>query len=179
MQNVHALGQENRGLEGVCLVQLDNGNEAVYINGHYITDSDFTAGEMPLADMARLIARVYNQPFRQFNLPLPELGEWSWNDIAEGIIRSAQSIRGRHQVIILLSELKTGKAFHFVGHPLLSGINSNLWFPLDDERNLFHTVERVMTMNHMAENVVSMDKIAEYPGGGDWQVTYNMKVALS
>lgn len=90
--------------------------------------------------------------------------------------RLVQSVR--RKVIILLSELKAGKAFHFVGHALLSGSNSNLWFPLDDEKNLFRAVERVMTMNHLAENVVSIDKIAEYPGGGDWQVTYNAEMTL-
>lgn len=180
MKHVIKMGQGSAGLDGVCLLQLDNGKEAVFLNGQYITDSNyFTADAPPLADMARLFARACNQPFRQFNLPVKESEEGGWNVIAEGITQSAQSQPVRQKVTILLSELKTGKAFHFARHQLLSGINSNLWFPLDDERNLFQAVERVMIMNHLAENVVSINKLADYPGGGDWQVTYNMKVTVS
>lgn len=179
MEHVIKMGQGSAGLDGVCLLQLDNGKEAVFLNGQYITDSHFTAGALPLADMAILFARACNQPFSQFNLPVQESEEGGWDVIAKGITQSAQSQSVRQKVIILLSELKMGKAFHFARHPLLSGINSNLWFPLDDERNLFQAVERVMIMNHLAENVVSVNKLADYPGGGDWQVTYNMKVTVS
>lgn len=176
MKHVIKMDQGSAGLDGVCLLQLDNGKEAVFLNGQYLTDSDFKAGDLPLADMARLFARACNQPYRQFNLPVEESEERSCNVIAEGITQSAQSKPVRQKVTILLSELNPGKAFHFARHPLLSGINSNLWFPLDDERNLFQAVERVMIMNNLAENVVSVNKLADYPGGGDWQVTYNMKV---
>ncbi|MGP2463862.1 hypothetical protein ACTUSO_23175, partial [Pantoea ananatis] len=74
-------------------IQLDNGDEAFYHNGHFVTCADAGANEASIVDIARQSARAGGMPLRMFELPLPvqEDEEWCWNDVAEALARSAMT----------------------------------------------------------------------------------------
>lgn len=82
----------------------------------------------------------------------------------------------RPHVVLIVAELDTGLGFHFCGHPTLSGPNSSLWFPLDDEKMLHATVEKVMVMNHAAHNVVRIDRLSTGHKHADYRVVYNGEI---
>lgn len=44
----------------------------------------------------------------------------------------------RNYVVLIVAELDTGLGFHFCNHPVLSGMNNNFWFPLENEKNATH-----------------------------------------
>lgn len=80
---------------------------------------------------------------------------------------------GRARIVAIETRLSTGRALHFCGHPVLSGANHDLWFPLADGESLFQAAERIMVMNHQAVNVTRIERLAEHDGGADWALTYN------
>ncbi|WP_099336723.1 hypothetical protein [Erwinia amylovora] len=160
-------------LSGVCLLVLDNDDQALFINGDYISELAETPA---LADMAQLTARALGLPLKRLELPVPA-GEWCWGDITERMNSAAGTLDARAKVTILESSMRNGRGFHFCNHPLLSGSNSNLWFPRQEGESLHEAVERVMVMNQQAENVARIDPVAEYPNGGDWSVVYNLKLS--
>jgi len=69
-----------------------------------------------------------------------------------------------------------GRGVHVCSDPLLSGINSNLWFPLNAEEDWLAGIERVLTMNGVAENVVRLDMLRDGPEYTNFKVIYNRKV---
>ncbi|MGE0968589.1 hypothetical protein ACQFN5_00265 (plasmid) [Klebsiella sp. WOUb02] len=79
----------------------------------------------------------------------------------------------RGEVIVTGSETKQGRGVHFCNHPLLSGINSNLWFPLSAEDDWFTGIERILVMNGVAVNVVSITPLNDGRAYTDWKVIYN------
>ncbi|MEL7631738.1 hypothetical protein AAGW04_22450 [Pectobacterium aroidearum] len=80
----------------------------------------------------------------------------------------------RETCTLIVSELDNGVGFHFCSHDLLSGSNSNLWFPLHDKTQLHQEVERVMVMNHLAINVTRLDPVRSTDKSTDYTVTYNV-----
>lgn len=157
-------------LSGVCLLVLDNDDRALFINGDYISELAETPA---LSDVARLTARALGLPLKRLELPVPA-GEWCWGDITERLNSAAGTLEARASVTVLECALGSGRGFHFCGHPVLSGSNSDLWFPRNEGESLHQAVERVMVMNHQAENVTRLEPVSEHPHGGDWSVEYNV-----
>lgn len=79
----------------------------------------------------------------------------------------------REKVIVLFTTLNEGPAFHFCSHRLLSGKESNLWYPLPAEKSLFEAVENVMVENNQAVNVTRIKKLRVVGKCTDYEVTYN------
>ncbi|CAH6375643.1 hypothetical protein [Pantoea agglomerans] len=165
-----------RALGRYCLIRLDNGAESFWHNGHYICEADGASAEAGVADIARLAARAGGQSLRHAELPVPD-GEWCWSDIAERLARSALTETVRASGIVTGCDTAQGRGVHFCDHPLLSGDNSNLWFPVGSEESWFEAVERILIMNGLAENLVNLTPLRE---GNyiDWKATWNRRVII-
>lgn len=87
---------------------------------------------------------------------------------------NSDAIRG--EVIVTGCETKQGRGVHFCNEPLLSGINSNLWFPLSAGDDWFTGIERILVMNGVAENVVSLTPLNDGLAYRDWRVRYNRRI---
>ncbi|QQK74054.1 hypothetical protein HG702_22310 (plasmid) [Pectobacterium versatile] len=96
---------------------------------------------------------------------------WYWTDMM------APEKPVRETCTLIVCELDSGLGFHFCSHDLLSGSNSNLWFPLHDKAQLHQEVERVMVMNHQAINVTRLDPVSCTNTSTDYTVTYNVNSA--
>ncbi|MEQ9883256.1 hypothetical protein ABRP83_13880 [Pectobacterium brasiliense] len=96
---------------------------------------------------------------------------WYWTDMM------APEKPVRDTCTLIVCELDSGLGFHFCSHELLSGSNSNLWFPLHDKAHLHQEVERVMVMNHLAINVTRLDPLWSSDKSTDYTVTYNVNSA--
>ncbi len=86
---------------------------------------------------------------------------------------SAGSVRT--DITATVCRTRQGKGVHFCGHPLLSGSNSNLWFPLSESEDLHAGIERILTMNGLAENVVRLTRLRGCISYDDYTVTCNAK----
>jgi len=59
--------------------------------------------------------------------------------------------------LIVMTDNKSGKEImHFCSHSKLSGHDSELWFPLNENMSLFENVELVLTLNNVAYNLVGL-----------------------
>ncbi|MCL6336370.1 hypothetical protein EXT65_21490 [Pectobacterium carotovorum subsp. carotovorum] len=96
---------------------------------------------------------------------------WYWTDMM------APEKPVRETCTLIVCELDRGLGFHFCSHDLLSGSNSNLWFPLHDKSQLHQEVERVMVMNHQAINITRLDPVSCTNTSTDYTVTYNVNSA--
>ena len=90
-----------------------------------------------------------------------------------GLSTAAEPVRADITVTVCLT--RQGRGVHFCGHPLLSGSNSNLWFPLGEREDLFAGPERILTMNGLAENVVRLTRLRGCLSYDDYAVTFNRK----
>lgn len=160
-----------------CLIRLDNGAESFWHNGHYVCEADGAYGDTGVSDIARLTARAGGHLLRCVDLPVPDDG-WCWSDIAENLARSALTETVRASTIVTGCVTAQGRGIHFCNHPLLSGDNSNLWFPIGDKESWFMAVERILVINGLAENLVSLTPLRDEPGYMDWRATYNRKVMI-
>lgn len=160
-----------------CLIRLDNGAESFWHNGHYVCEANGAYGETGVSDVARLTARAGGHSLRCIELPVPD-GEWCWGDIAETLARSALSETVRASCIVTGCVTAQGRGVHFCNHPLLSGDNSNLWFPIGNNEDWFAAVERILIMNGLAENLTSLSPLRDGPEYTDWKATYNRKVII-
>lgn len=88
--------------------------------------------------------------------------------------RTELDVIGRDEIIIIVAELDNGKGFHFCMHPLLSGVDSNLWYPLCRDEGLFLSIEKVMVMNHIAKNVVNITPLNKQQNYADYRVIFNV-----
>ncbi|WP_246874368.1 hypothetical protein [Pantoea ananatis] len=167
-----------RVLGSYCLIRLDNGDEAFYINGQFIHSTEGAKNDPSLTEIARLSARADDQSLRTFELPVPETDEVCWSDIVEQIARSAPCETVRGSVIVTGCRTKEGMRIHFCKHPLLSGINSNLWFPVSREEGWFDAIERILTMNGLAENLTELEILRNCAEYTDWRAIYNRKVMI-
>ncbi|MEG5552354.1 hypothetical protein UXO11_22520 [Enterobacter wuhouensis] len=70
---------------GVTCIRLENGEEALYLNGELI--STCSASEM----YPRIVASGINLssalslPFKQLNCPVPDVPEWTWEDVTTSL----------------------------------------------------------------------------------------------
>ncbi|PKE27414.1 hypothetical protein CWS43_27085 [Rahnella sp. AA] len=81
-------------------------------------------------------------------------------------------------VMLIVAELDTGTGLHFCSHPVLSGANSNLWFPLPEGQSLHCAVEQLMIMNHVAHNVVRLDVFHKGDQHTDYKVIFNTEIRV-
>ncbi|PIJ48017.1 hypothetical protein BOM23_24215, partial [Erwinia sp. OLMDLW33] len=84
-------------LSGVCLLVLDNDDQALFINGDYISELAETPA---LADVGRLTAAAMGVPLKRLELPEPD-GEWCWGDITERLNSTAGTLDARAKVTIM------------------------------------------------------------------------------
>ncbi|MGE9553647.1 hypothetical protein ACQPT2_21220 [Erwinia amylovora] len=165
-----------RVLGAFCLITLDNGDEAFYVHGQWVTGADGASNEPTIGDLARRMARAAGQSLRCVDLPVPDDKEWCWSDVVEALVRAAGTREVRSSLI--MSEIRSakGRAVHFCSDPLLSGSNCNLWFPLAEDEDLFAGVERILTINGVAENVARITPVRDGGNYTDWRVIFNLKV---
>lgn len=81
----------------------------------------------------------------------------------------------RENLTVTVCQTRQGRGVHFCGHPLLSGSNSNLWFPLSESEDIHAGIERILTMNGLIENVVRLTQLHGDISYDDYTVTYNVK----
>jgi len=159
-------------------LRLDNGDEAFYHNGCWITGADASCNEPSVFALAQRIARAGCKSLRCVELPVPNDEEWNWNDIITKLVHASFTRQIRGEIIMTLSNtLRCGRGVHFCSDPLLSGINNNLWFPLNGAEDLHAGIERILTMNGIAENVVRLDLLRDCHEYADYKVIYNRKIS--
>lgn len=78
----HYLQNAPRGVTGI---QLDNGDEAVYLDGECIACCDIGDRDDAVVGTGQRIAGKMGVPFQLLSLPVPEDEEWSWNDITDSL----------------------------------------------------------------------------------------------
>ncbi|ORM71469.1 hypothetical protein HA48_15495 [Pantoea wallisii] len=166
-----------RVLGEYTFIRLDNGGEAFYHHGNWITGADASCGEPSVSGLAQSMARAGCKSLRCIELPVPDDAEWSWDDVVTQLVRASftRQIRGELTVTVSVST-RHGRGVHVCADPLLSGINSNLWFPLNAAEDWHAGIERVLTMNGVAENVVRLEPLRDGPEYTDFKVIYNRKV---
>ncbi|MGK3125888.1 hypothetical protein ACCY16_17345 [Candidatus Pantoea formicae] len=77
---------------GQCFhITLNNGVEAFYLNGEFITDADPADGVVSLLALSRSIARASGCELKCYVLPEPDDEEWAWNDVVDAIVQRRQS----------------------------------------------------------------------------------------
>lgn len=81
-------------------------------------------------------------------------------------------------VMLIVAELDTGTGLHFCSHPIMSGANANLWFPLQEGQELFAVVEQLLVMNHVAHNVVRLVPFHKGDRHTDYKVVYNPEIRV-
>lgn len=166
-----------RVLGEYTFIRLDNGDEAFYHHGKWITGADASCGEPSVSGLAQSMARAGCKSLRSVELPVPDDKEWGWDDVVKQLVRASYPRKVRGELIVTVSEnTRYGRGMHVCSDPLLSGINSNLWFPLNAEEDWHAGVERVLTMNGVAENVVRLEPLRDGPEYTDFKVIYNRKV---
>ena len=83
----------------------------------------------------------------------------------------------RDTVVLIFVNQHDNKIIHFCLHDVLSGSNNNIWFPISDEKNLFHEIEKIMINCRVAVNVTHINKLREGSNSkgifADYSVTYN------
>ncbi|PHM37572.1 hypothetical protein Xmau_03788 [Xenorhabdus mauleonii] len=83
----------------------------------------------------------------------------------------------RRKITVIVCKLGYSFGIHFCNNPILSGSNSDLWFPLSNEDSIFRGIERIMVMNHIAQNVTSIKEIRKNGKDSfDYEVIYNREV---
>lgn len=81
----------------------------------------------------------------------------------------------RKKVTILVANQTFGRGIHFCSIQKLKGEDSDLWFPLPPDADLFSTVESIMQINGIAHNVTRIEAVRSFPGCADYEVIYNVK----
>lgn len=158
-------------------IRLDNGDEAFFHHGNWITGADAASREPSVLGLAQGMARAGRKSLRCIELPLPDDAEWSWSDVVMRLVQSSYARDVRGELTVTASDnTRHGRGVHVCSDPLLSGINSNLWFPLNAAEDWHAGIERVLTMNGVAENVVRLEPLRDSPEYTDFKVIYNRKV---
>ena len=165
-----------RVLGPYCLIRLDNGDEAFYINGHFIECADAALNDPPVSEIAKLSARAADAFLHCIDLAVPEDEDWCWNDIVEQLARKAPTSEVCGTVTVTCSEVK-GRGVHFCNHPLLSGHNDNLWFPVGEHESWSEAVERILVMNGLAEKLLTLKPLNE-GDTGNFRATYSRTIIL-
>ncbi|OAT15681.1 hypothetical protein M977_04704 [Buttiauxella gaviniae ATCC 51604] len=70
---------------GVTAIQLDNGDEAIYLHGECLALADFQQRDDPVIATGERLAEVLGVPFTLLTLPVPAHEEWCWNEVVEAL----------------------------------------------------------------------------------------------
>jgi len=81
MLRKHYLQNAPRGVTGI---QLDNGDEAIYLDGECIGCCDIGERDDAVIGTGQRMAEKMGVPFQLLTLPVPA-EEWSWNDITDSL----------------------------------------------------------------------------------------------
>lgn len=82
MLRKHYLQNAPRGVTGI---QLDNGDEAIYLDGECIAYCDIGERDDPVIGTGLRMAEKMGVPFQLLALPVPDTEKWSWNDITDSL----------------------------------------------------------------------------------------------
>lgn len=105
--------------------------------------------------------------------------EWCRNDGTEKLDDSNVTEEVRASIVVTgCITSRGGRGIHFCSHPLLSGVNANLWFPVGEGEDWFAAVERVLIMNGQAENLTALEPLRDCKEYTDWKATYNRKIII-
>ncbi|CBJ48239.1 hypothetical protein [Erwinia amylovora] len=166
-----------RVLGEYTFIRLDNGDEAFFHHGNWITGADASCGEPSVLELAHNMARAGCKSLRCVEIAVPEDRNWCWNDVVTQLVRASFTRKVRGELIVTASNnTRHGRGVHVCCDPLLSGINNNLWFPLNPAEDWHAGIERVLTMNGVAENVVRLEPLWDGPEYTDFKVIYNQKI---
>lgn len=162
--------------QGVCHLILADQSEGLLINDVAVAGCRNGQADMDIRAMAESVANALSFPLRRFYLPLPQLAQWEWADIPQALQQQVETVVVRSELTVLCSALDGGRALHFCGHPVLSGVNHDVWFPLAQDDDIFQVIERVMVMNHQAVNVTRVEPLTQSARCDDYRVTFNVRV---
>ncbi|MDE9544158.1 hypothetical protein [Xenorhabdus bovienii] len=90
-------------------------------------------------------------------------------------------------IVVTLAVQNEIPSIHFCNHPILSGVNSDLWIPIASysaepmdlfravgHSDLFRAIENIMTANYYCHNIVSVQQVLQLtPSCMDFKVLYN------
>lgn len=69
----------------VTCIDLENGEFALYINGHYLSSEDGSGEKLYLGDILERLSRLPGVTTETVERPVPDSDEWSWNDVADSV----------------------------------------------------------------------------------------------
>lgn len=69
----------------VTCIHLDNGEFALYLNGHYLASEDGSGEKLSLCDVLESLSLVPDVITENVARNIPESEEWSWNDVADSV----------------------------------------------------------------------------------------------
>ncbi|MCV3303773.1 hypothetical protein [Leclercia adecarboxylata] len=70
---------------GIVVLQLDNGDEALYVNGEFIQRGETVEHYSRTIARGRNLATALSLPFYQLSAGVPVTGEWSWDDVTASL----------------------------------------------------------------------------------------------
>lgn len=75
-------------------IDLDNGEFALYINGHYVFDYDFSGQKLSANELRERLVLLPGIELETVSRTVPDHDDWSWNDVADTVFtRSCQPKR--------------------------------------------------------------------------------------
>lgn len=77
----------------VTCIDLENGEFALYINGHYLSSEDGSGEKLYLGDILERLSRLPGVTTETVERPVPDSDEWSWNDVADSVFPALFSTR--------------------------------------------------------------------------------------
>lgn len=80
-------------------ITLDNGEMALYLDGHYLGSEDGSGERMSLSDIAHALMNIPDVCMQTVSQPLPDDDEWSWNDVARNVFPTLEK-RGCRDVTV-------------------------------------------------------------------------------
>ncbi|HDD2122723.1 TPA: hypothetical protein PAP86_002973 [Salmonella enterica] len=69
----------------VTCIYLENGEFALYINGHYLSSEDGSGEKLYLGDILERLSRLSGVTTETVERPVPDSDEWNWNDVADSV----------------------------------------------------------------------------------------------
>ncbi|EBQ8410778.1 hypothetical protein B6107_18785 [Salmonella enterica] len=69
----------------VTCIDLENGEFALYINGHYLTSEDGSGEKLYAGDILECLSRLPGVTTETVERPVPDSDEWNWNDVADSV----------------------------------------------------------------------------------------------
>lgn len=70
---------------GIVVLQLENGDEALYVNGEFIQRGETSEHYSRTVACGRNLATALSLPFYQLSVNVPVSGDWSWDDVTASL----------------------------------------------------------------------------------------------